>query len=214
MKLDATIIVALGHGNTEATVSDLRSIYAALRRYASPTVDVRLCSFNANWRAMADRIHQDSAAEAQVLFVGHSYGCGWGLRRFARFLDDNGRRVRLACLIDPVIRWFQFLTPLNLISLTRMGSFRLPRNVDAAHVWRQVNARPPGRYVRGDGVVRGRVVFGSRDALRRWARCKEEPVVDATVTHETIDGLMPVQRAILGLLATEMAQGGHRYFGG
>lgn len=204
MSLRASIIVALGHGNTESMQTDLRVVYNELAQYRSRDVDVSLCPFNADWKARAWRLHQNGERGAKIIFVGHSYGCGWGLKRFARFLDDNARDVSLAFLIDPVIRWFQFLTPLNVISLTRWGEFKLPANVHRTYTWRQVNASPPGRYVRGDGDVQ-RLVYGSKDMLAKYARPDESQFVDATVTHETIDGLDEVREVIYDLVREELA---------
>jgi pimeloyl-ACP methyl ester carboxylesterase len=212
MKLKATIIVTLGFGNHEATVSDLRNLYGELTKHRAPDVEVMLRPFDANWRRIADRIHQDSDRGALVAFVGHSYGCGWGLKRLARFLDENGRKIDMAFLIDPVIRWFQWLTPLNFLSLTRIGDFKLPANVTSAWSWRQVNNRPQGRFVpspRNDFVHR--YVYGSKAALAKRARPGlEEQCVDAGVTHSTIDGLPAIHRSINSLVKLAMSGVGAR----
>jgi pimeloyl-ACP methyl ester carboxylesterase len=200
----------MGYGNNEASLSDLRRLYCALRRYSAPDVDVILRPFDADWQHLAYRIHQDSSADAKTVFIAHSYGCGWGLQRLAKHLKACSRSIDEVYLIDPVVRWFQVLLPLNLLSVvtpSRMFDYHLPSNVLAAHVWRQVNRRPIGRWVRSaPGVTQMRVVYGSRQALRRRARCAEDPVPDATVTHSTIDGRSDVQASILADIERNMRQ--------
>lgn len=198
--------MATGFGTTEAHDSDLNRLYWYLRKqHLSCEVEVCQRTFNYNWEAHAYSINREAQRGAVIMFVGHSYGVGWGLKRFAKYMHECGRSIDEAYLIDPVIRPFQYLLPVNaILAFTRIGNFYVPANVKRFYSWRQVNDSPYGRWtlpVSEDTTRIHSMCYGSQSMLAKHSQREEERYHDPVVTHSSIDGLESVHREIAGRVA-------------
>ena len=140
----AAIITCPGFRQTAGTRFGLSKLHRRLVQ-AFPNREavypLALRAWNEDMYSLAEQVN-DYDPEFTA-FIPYSYGAGWALVKFSEVLQDFGRGVDIAYLIDPVPR-YRFL-PAKLISLTRKGSYEVPRNVIDVKYWRQVNATPYGR---------------------------------------------------------------------
>jgi hypothetical protein len=200
--IDLVIISASGFGIDEADDSAVHTMHHSIRatyQGAWPQAEILYRPWDAAWHHIARRLHKASVPGCPTVFLGHSYGCGWGLKRFEQEWQRKGRMVDLAMLIDPVPRAFNLFFIGNLFSLTRWGVVR----TRARHVllFRQVNFSPYGRKVQlkvPDDQELTQLVFGSARNLARYAPevHLDERIVDDHITHNTIDGRAEVADAI------------------
>ena len=141
----------------------------------------------------------------KLVVVAYSYGAGWALPRFAEALCEQGRgrRIDLACLVDPVPRWR--FAPLRWISLTRWGTYTVPAGVDRIAYWRQVNSSPFGRAAMPADhyATLHAEAFGAHELLRRHRLRHEKACASEAVGHDNIDEREDVHRDILRLISEE-----------
>lgn len=191
--IDLIVISASGFGIDQADNSGTLVRHHQIRaKYQGlwPQAEIMYRPWDAAWHHVARRLHKTSFRVCPTVFLGHSYGCGWGLKRFEQEWQRKGRKIDLAVLIDPVPRAFNLLLIGNLFSLTRWGVVR----TRARHILlvRQVNDIPFGRPVKlkspNDQEITQKV-FGSAKNLARYAPDVhlDERVVDDYVTHTSID---------------------------
>jgi hypothetical protein len=209
--VDLIIISASGFGNDQDDDSHILRLHYQLRdEYQGlwPRAEILYRPWDAPWHHLARRLNRASIPGCPTVFLAHSYGCGWGLKRFEQQWRRCGRTVDLAILIDPIPRAFNVLFVGNLFSLTRWGVVR----TRARHVLavRQVNNIPAGRRVQlrnPDGQELEQWVYGSRSNIRRYAgsTSPSEIVYDDTVTHTTIDGRPVVQGMVMDRIRSYLA---------
>lgn len=85
----------------------------ALRRYSAPDQWVHLELWNDDPAGTAELIYrltggQRRSTPPRVMFVGYSWGCGYGFPNMARELRNRGITIEKAVLIDPVYYRFGF----------------------------------------------------------------------------------------------------------
>lgn len=118
-------------------------LYRRLAMHRMPHTELRLLTWDADVRALADEMA--TLGTQRVLVAAYSYGAGWGARRLAWHLQSRGIAIDLMLLSDPVHRtWFR---PLNLRALLPTGHrFKprivLPATVRRVRTWRQITEPP------------------------------------------------------------------------
>jgi hypothetical protein len=191
---DLIIISASGFGIDEADNSSIHQMHKSIRdtyQGVWPQAEIVYRPWDAAWHHIARRLHKTATSTCPTVFLGHSYGCGWGLKRFEQEWRRKGRTIDFACLIDPVPRAFNLFFIGNLFALTHWGVVR----TRSRHIllFRQVNDTPHGRPVKLKSPNNQEItqkVFGSAKNLAKYASDVhlDERVVDDYVTHTSIDG--------------------------
>lgn len=197
-----TIVLATGFTVKESDPSGIRDLYWAMKeKYGAVEVEILYRTWNSKWKNIAGRLHQIMDLDnARTIFIGHSWGCGYGYRQFETEWEKCGRNVDLACLIDPVPRWFKWLIFLNPIGgLSRIGRFGV-RNARQILLFRQVNNTPAGRDVKVNEQITTvtRWVYGSQPNLKKHAVRAHANflIIDDNVTHGSMDEHDDVQSKI------------------
>ena len=195
--IDQIVICASGFGVDEDDNSHVESMAQHLMDVCEgDRVRVYYRPWDTPWHHCARWLHKQATPECRTIFLGHSYGCGWGLKRFEQEWFRKGRLIDLAILIDPVPRAFNLFFFGNLFSLTRWGVVRT--RARQVLLFRQVNDDPFGRPVRlkGEDQTLDTYIYGSAENLVRYAPSypNVRQVIDDDVGHTTIDGLPNVRR--------------------
>lgn len=137
----------------------------------------------------------------RVIVICYSWGCGKGLKRFCKRLQDLGVWVDLAILVDPVVYDGFLLGKAANALLPGRAKFNLPDNVHFYCSYRTVNKskwnQPWGRDVYSEfALPLERTAFGSKERLEKW-NPEGDHVVDASVTHNSIDNDARVHDSIV-----------------
>lgn len=127
--------------------SGQETLWLALRDFTS--YDVWLlppAAWNSDVKATAALIDRHLDDDGVIVSLGYSWGGGWRAPRLARALDALGRSVKHMILCDPVYRspWMPSWLPLNPLSLTRLPTISIPRNVERVTWFYQRENRPHG----------------------------------------------------------------------
>ena len=202
-KVDLIVVTASGFGVDEDDDSGMLQLHYAIReRYQGiwPKAEILYRPWNAPWSHLAKRLHKVAIPGCPTVFLGHSYGCGWGLKKFEKAWRRCGRKIDLAVLIDPVPRAFGWFLIGNLFALTRWGVVRTwARQV---RLVRQLNNIPMGRpakLMNPDDQAIERVIFGTDKKFARYVpnALIDELVHDDTIIHINIDSRPEVQDRVL-----------------
>ena len=194
-----------GFKNTVATLtSGVREIqrrmdYEYASQYGYPWFEIVLRTWNHDWEYACRRWHQELVDDALIIVVAHSWGAGWGWRRFCKYMARAGRRVQQSHLMDPVKHYSIFgssWNPSNLVALTRWGEMKAPPNTEEVYLHRQLNQTPYGRHVRADLTHQTlwQRVYGSDGVFEKHAPwvSQSQRVYRADVHHNNLDELKEV----------------------
>lgn len=131
----------------------LRSKFVSADRYFA------LKPWDTNWRSEARFIDRHSRDQRgvrtqppNIVTVNYSYGAGYGLVQFAKWLGKLGLEIAHAYLIDPVYRGKSIAG--KLLAFVPWWPIRIPANVNKVTVWRQKVSQPMGHKLKylGDTV--------------------------------------------------------------
>ena len=181
--------------------SGMRLLYRELRvRYGGPTVEICYRPWKWPWKDEARRLHQVALPDCPTVVAGHSYGWGYGYKKFSKEWHRCHREVGLAIPVDPIPRVAEVLLPFNIWALTRWGKVKV-RYARQVLAYRQVNNIPMGRDVcNGDSANFTRWVYGSEQAISKHAPRSHESWrrYDPDMTHSKIDDAPEIHEEVLG----------------
>ncbi len=141
--VNSAIVVISGFTQKASCRTGMGELYCDLRRRYATTPERYIIhrAWDADMGELAHLLDRDRTQDFRLAVVAYSWGCGRGVRRFAKHLARKGIGIDLLLLIDPVI-----FRP--ILAMTRFGRFKVPPNVDAVYSWRQVNSGPFGRRLK------------------------------------------------------------------
>ena len=193
--IDVVVICATGWGVKQHQQSDIHDRFYvwADKRFGSAKVKVLFREFDSPWKHLAARLHKLCTKDCIVVFVGHSFGCGVGYRRFEKAWKKLGRpRIRLAVLIDPVSARMGWLVRC-VLALTTYPKFKV-KHADEILAFRQVNHLARGELISAISATVIQHTFGSKKNLLRYKVEGDQHHVEPDIDHNNIDKLSLVIR--------------------
>lgn len=132
------IYITTGNLQHQGTPTRLVSLYAeTLSAYGGNGNIIRLKTWNDAWAHEAEFLYTvcTKKEDPRILYIGYSWGAGWGGVRLAKHLLDKGIEIDRMVLIDPVYRHPYFLG--NWRALISAYPITIPRNVKRVTWFRQ-----------------------------------------------------------------------------
>jgi pimeloyl-ACP methyl ester carboxylesterase len=187
--VDVIVICATGWGVDQDEQSDIHDRFYtwADRRFGSHRVKVLFREFDSPWEHLAARLNKLATKDCIVIFVGHSFGCGVGYRKFEKAWRKLGRAaIRLAVLIDPVSARVGWLVRC-VLALTTYPKFKV-KHADEILAFRQINRSVRGELILPIGEIEvSQHTFGSKKNLLRYKHDGEHQHIDGNMDHNSID---------------------------
>ena len=137
------VYVATGFLQNSGTRTRLIQLWSDLyTEYGGNGHLIKLLPWSADWKAEAELYNRTSTPDAKIVMLAYSWGAGKGFVEFGNALHKRGRKLDVACLIDPVYRhkywlgnWRAFVPGIPIL---------IPESVGVVHHWYQQQSWPRG----------------------------------------------------------------------